>query len=98
MRTVITGGAGFIGGHTVDLLLGDGWKVVVVDDLSSGAVGNVASEADLEVVDISEPWFAAKSTIVNATWCVEKSGCTEWSNPSRSTSKAMPAQIWLDVC
>jgi UDP-glucose 4-epimerase len=51
---VVTGGAGFIGSHVVDHLLADGLRVVVVDDLSSGSADNVASEADLEVVDISD--------------------------------------------
>jgi UDP-glucose 4-epimerase len=51
---VVTGGAGFIGSHTVDALIGDGWRVVVIDDLSSGDAANVASEADLDVVDISD--------------------------------------------
>jgi UDP-glucose 4-epimerase len=51
---VVTGGAGFIGSHVVDALLADGMKVVVIDDLSSGSAENVADQADLEVVDISQ--------------------------------------------
>jgi UDP-glucuronate 4-epimerase len=31
-RALITGGAGFIGSHVVDLLLGEGWEVTVVDN------------------------------------------------------------------
>lgn len=50
---MVTGGAGFIGSHVVDALLGDGMSVVVIDDLSTGAAGNVADEAQLEQVDIS---------------------------------------------
>jgi UDP-glucose 4-epimerase len=53
METVIvTGGAGFIGSHVVDVLLAEGRRVIVVDDLSTGSERNVASAADLEVVDI----------------------------------------------
>jgi UDP-glucose 4-epimerase len=53
-HAIVTGGAGFIGSHLVDALLGDGWTVVVVDDLSTGAERNVPGGADLEVVDISQ--------------------------------------------
>ncbi len=39
---VITGGAGFIGSHLVERLLADGKSVVVVDDLSTGRLDNLA--------------------------------------------------------
>lgn len=40
-RVLITGGAGFIGSHTVDLLLSQGKEVVVLDNLSSGSTDNL---------------------------------------------------------
>ena len=42
MRTLVTGGAGFIGSTLVDRLLAEGHSVDVVDDLSSGSLGNLA--------------------------------------------------------
>ena len=52
---IVTGGAGFIGSHVVDALLSDGWRVVAVDDLSTGDPGRVTNEATLEIGDITDP-------------------------------------------
>jgi len=42
---VVRGGAGFIGSHLVERLLGDGKAVVVIDDLSTGRLENLAAVA-----------------------------------------------------
>ncbi len=42
MRALITGGAGFIGSHLADALLGLGHDVTVIDDLSTGSLDNLA--------------------------------------------------------
>lgn len=42
MRALITGGAGFIGSHLADKLLGQGYEVDILDDLSTGRLENVA--------------------------------------------------------
>ncbi|HUO48269.1 MAG TPA: GDP-mannose 4,6-dehydratase [Acidimicrobiales bacterium] len=42
MRTMVTGGAGFIGSTLVDRLLAEGHSVDVVDDLSTGSLANLA--------------------------------------------------------
>lgn len=62
MRIVITGGAGFVGSHLVDRLLGEGHDVVAVDNLITGRRDNVAQHEGnprfrLQEQDVSEPFF-----------------------------------------
>jgi len=58
MKTLVTGGAGFIGSNLVDALLAHGDEVVVVDDLSTGRRGNLeaalAAGAELIELDIRD--------------------------------------------
>lgn len=66
MKTVVTGGAGFIASHLVDRLLADGHSVLVLDNFSTGRPENLAHLAReprlaLERVDItSDPELAAR--------------------------------------
>src|ERR1700730_9920646 len=41
VRTVITGGAGFIGSHLCERFLGEGHEVVCVDNLITGSLTNI---------------------------------------------------------
>ncbi len=43
MRTLVAGGAGFIGSHLCERLLRDGHKVVCMDNLLTGRISNIAS-------------------------------------------------------
>lgn len=55
MKILVTGGAGFIGSHVVDLFLGEGHQVVVVDDLSTGRLSNLNPDATFYQMDIRSP-------------------------------------------
>jgi UDP-glucose 4-epimerase len=43
-RAVVTGGAGFIGSHMVDVLLAAGFEVRVIDNLTGGHRNNRAAQ------------------------------------------------------
>ncbi len=55
MKIMVTGGAGFIGSHVVDLYLDHGHDVVVVDDLSTGRRSNLNPAARFYEIDIRSP-------------------------------------------
>jgi UDP-glucose 4-epimerase len=60
---LVTGGAGFIGSHTVDALLAHGHRVRVLDDLSTGARENLPQvhgpELSMAAGDLLDPEFVA---------------------------------------
>jgi UDP-glucose 4-epimerase len=51
---LVTGGCGFIGSHLVDLLVRQGHRVRVLDDLSTGRTHNLAPEAELMIGDVAD--------------------------------------------
>lgn len=62
MKTLVTGGAGFIGSTLVDRLLAEGHEVDVVDDLSTGSLANLAAarsnsdhKLSIHQIDIRKP-------------------------------------------
>lgn len=68
MLAVVTGGAGFIGSHTVDRLLAAGHRVVVLDDFRTGKRANLAHHAgsdrlDVIACDVAHGIFAALAPI-----------------------------------
>jgi len=54
MKVLITGGAGFIGSHMVDRLLELEYDVVIMDNLSTGKIKNLNSEAVFHHTDITQ--------------------------------------------
>ena len=55
MRTIVTGGAGFIGSHVADALIKAGHEVLIIDDLSRGKPENVNAKAELARLAITSP-------------------------------------------
>lgn len=55
MTIIVTGGAGFIASHIVDAYINEGHRVIVVDDLSSGAKENINPKAEFHQLDIRTP-------------------------------------------
>ena len=51
---LVTGGAGYIGAHVVKSLLENDFKVVIVDDLSTGLAQKVPPNVVFEKIDIAE--------------------------------------------
>jgi UDP-glucose 4-epimerase len=55
MKIVVTGGAGFIGSHVVDLYVSRGHEVLVVDNLVTGKRANLNPKARFVEQDIGDP-------------------------------------------
>ena len=54
MKVMVTGGAGFIGSHVVDLLVSAGFFVSVVDDLSTGRFENINPRVNFYRVKVED--------------------------------------------
>jgi UDP-glucose 4-epimerase len=59
VRALVTGGAGFIGSHITDALIGAGHTVTVIDDLSRGRREQVNPAATFVALDITSPELVA---------------------------------------
>ena len=70
MKSVVTGGAGFIGSHLVEKLLEERHRVTVLDNLSTGRLSNLEhldSSIDFIECDLSQKgdWHEA---LIDADW------------------------------
>ena len=56
MKAIVTGGAGFIGSHMVDLLVKENFEVLVIDNLINGRVENINKSSNVKFLkaDISD--------------------------------------------
>jgi dTDP-glucose 4,6-dehydratase len=64
-RAMVTGGAGFLGSHLCDALLGEGYSVIAVDNLLTGRESNLAHlrnepRFEFRKLDISDPFDCGK--------------------------------------
>jgi UDP-glucose 4-epimerase len=57
-RALVTGGAGFIGSHVADLLIGKGFQVEIVDNLATGKRENIPHKASFHEIGVNTPEFA----------------------------------------
>lgn len=65
LRALVTGGAGFLGSHLCDALLGEGYSVVAVDNLLTGLQSNLEhlrndNRFELREADINQPFDCGK--------------------------------------
>lgn len=63
MNVLVTGGAGFIGSHVAEILGNDGYKVLVLDDLSGGYLENVYSLKNVEFIQGSITDYSLINTL-----------------------------------
>jgi len=81
MNCLVTGGAGFIGSHLVELLLSDGHKVRAVDNLSIGTRRNLATVIDDSNFTFFEADISDKDSIsdlfVDVDWVFHLAGLAD---------------------
>ena len=68
-RALVTGGAGFLGSHLCDALLGEGYAVVVADSLLTGKLSNFdhlrnETRFEFQQIDINEPFDCGEVNFV----------------------------------
>ena len=81
MKTLVTGGAGFIGSHLLDRLLEDGHEVIVLDNFATGQPENLAQHygsprLHLQRIDITD-WEAMRPYFHDVEWVFHLAGLAD---------------------
>jgi len=87
VRYLITGGAGFVGSHLTDALVARGDEVLILDDLSTGSVENVA-----------EALASGKAELVEGSVCDEEvvDECMEWADACFHLASAVGVKLIVE--
>ena len=94
-RVLVTGGAGFIGSHVTEALLAAGADVVVVDDLSTGDLANLAhlvGAPGLEVVE-ADAARTPSSALEGVTMGVHLAALTEVATSFDDPGRTVEANV-----
>lgn len=71
MRTLVTGGCGFIGSHLAEQLLSQGHEVVILDNLSCGRLANIASFENHSKLRVVTADIVDREQIAAAFECID---------------------------
>ena len=80
MKSLVTGGAGFIGSNLVDQLVKTGHQVIVLDNLSTGQLSNlnqVKKKIDFVNVDVSNSGNSISQYFENVDWVFHLAGLAD---------------------
>jgi UDP-glucose 4-epimerase len=104
-RAVVTGGAGFIGSHLIDALLGIGLEVVCIDDFSAGKPINIAHnlansrftpvDADVSRIEEIRPHFAGADIVFHQA-CSKNTICMH--DPARDLAVNATGTLNVLLC
>lgn len=101
MKVLITGGAGFIGSHTVDCAIQAGLDVVVVDNMSTGKEANLHPACKLYRMDVASTELRNIFELEQPDYCIHLAEKTDLNEAMvvRGLSPNLRGLIYLlDLC
>lgn len=101
MKVLITGGAGFIGSHTVDRAIEAGLEVIVIDNLSTGREANLHPGCKLYRMDVASTELRNIFELEKPDYCIHLAEKTDLNEAMvvRGLSPNLRGLIYLlDLC